>query len=149
VPDIAHRNSVAAPPAHVRQLVATTNGIEAWWTGSPVAGDTSLGARLGVRFGDATEPAAVFEVENDEPGRIAWRCVSGPAEWLGTGISFTFNPGPDGGTTLLFGHTGWSAPTEFFAGCSTNWGAYLISLKSGAEGLGFAAYPEGEISRWN
>lgn len=34
-------------------------------------------------------------------------------------------------------------------GCSTNWGAYLMSLKSGAEGNGFGAYPHGEISRWS
>jgi hypothetical protein len=34
------------------------------------------------------------------------------------------------------------------SGCSTNWGAYLASLKSGVEGLGFRPYPGGEISRW-
>ena len=34
-------------------------------------------------------------------------------------------------------------------GCSTNWAAYLMSLKSGAEGHGFNAYPGGEISRWD
>ncbi len=34
------------------------------------------------------------------------------------------------------------------AGCSTNWGAYLTSLKTGAEGGAFGAYPAGEISRW-
>jgi hypothetical protein len=34
-------------------------------------------------------------------------------------------------------------------GCSTNWGAYLTSLKSGAERGKFAAYPAGEMSRWS
>ena len=34
------------------------------------------------------------------------------------------------------------------SGCSTNWGAYLTSLKAGAEGGAFAAYPASEISRW-
>ena len=28
-------------------------------------------------------------------------------------------------------------------GCSTNWGAYLTSLKTGAEGVGFRPYPQG------
>ncbi len=32
-------------------------------------------------------------------------------------------------------------------GCSTNWAAYLISLKAGAEGHQFAPYPAGEMSR--
>jgi hypothetical protein len=34
------------------------------------------------------------------------------------------------------------------SGCSTNWGSYLTSLKTGAEGFGFQPYPAGEISRW-
>lgn len=34
------------------------------------------------------------------------------------------------------------------SGCSTNWGAYLTSLKTGAEGVEFHPYPQGEISRW-
>lgn len=34
-------------------------------------------------------------------------------------------------------------------GCSTNRAGYLMSLKSGAEGQGFTAYPNGEISRWD
>ena len=38
---------------------------------------------------------------------------------------------------------------EFMSGCSTNWGAYLTSLKTGAETDAFAAYPAGEISRWD
>ena len=33
--------------------------------------------------------------------------------------------------------------------CSTNWGAYLMSLKSGVEGNGFGAFPAGEMSRWS
>jgi hypothetical protein len=33
--------------------------------------------------------------------------------------------------------------------CSTNWGAHLASLKTGAEGRGFGAYRAGEISRWD
>ena len=35
------------------------------------------------------------------------------------------------------------------SGCSSNWGSYLTSLKTGAETSQFAAYPHGEISRWS
>ena len=38
---------------------------------------------------------------------------------------------------------------QFMNGCATNWAAYLMSLKSGAEGEGFNAFPGGEISRWD
>jgi uncharacterized protein YndB with AHSA1/START domain len=148
MPDIAHRISIAAPPADVHELVATTKGIAAWWTGRTVEGDTAIGSRFAVYFGDAAEPAAAFEVESDTMEQIVWRCVAGPDDWRDTLISFEFKPAPDGGTTLLFGHTGWRQATEFMAGCSTNWGAYLTSLKSGVEGDGFGAYPAGEISRW-
>jgi hypothetical protein len=50
---------------------------------------------------------------------------------------------------LLFSHEGWQQENEFMNGCSTNWCAYLMSLKAGAEGDGFNAYPGGEISRWD
>ncbi len=33
--------------------------------------------------------------------------------------------------------------------CSSNWAAYLMSLKSGAEGQKLDASPGGEISRWD
>ena len=52
-------------------------------------------------------------------------------------------------TTLLFTHADWQQASEFMSGCSTNWGAYLTSLKNGAESEAFAAYPAGEISRWD
>ena len=35
------------------------------------------------------------------------------------------------------------------SGCSTNWGAYLTSLKTGAEAAHSRPYPASEISRWD
>jgi hypothetical protein len=46
-------------------------------------------------------------------------------------------------------HADWREANEFMHGCSTNWGAYLTSLKPGAEHGEFAAYPAGEMSRWS
>jgi hypothetical protein len=148
MPEILHRISVDAAPATVHDLVATTDGIGAWWTGRPALGDPTPGGTIAVYFGDADSPAATFTVESDTPDAIVWRCVSGPADWLDTRISFAFRATDDGATTLLFEHSGWREASEFMAGCSTNWGAYLTSLKHGAEGGGFGAYPHGEISRW-
>ena len=133
---ILHRLTIDAAPEHVRQLVATKEGIEQWWTG-----------QIAVSFGDRT--AATFAIEEMTPERIVWRCVGGPSDWIDTTIGFTFEPRADGGTTLRFQHAGWQEETDLMYGCSTNWGAYLMSLKSGAEDNGFAAYPHGEISRWS
>ena len=70
-------------------------------------------------------------------------------DWIDTTITFTLHSRPDDGTTLLFTHADWRETNEFMHGCSTNWGAYLTSLKSGAERGEFAAYPAGEMSRWS
>lgn len=143
--DILHRISIDAPRKRVHDLIATTDGIARWWTGRPVIGDAS---RFSVYFGDAGKPAAVIEIVSDTPGEIVWRVVEGPDTWLDTAITFTLRPRDDHSTTLLFTHSGWREVSEFMSGCSTNWGAYLTSLKHGSEGREFGAYPEGEISRW-
>jgi uncharacterized protein YndB with AHSA1/START domain len=149
MPNILHRISIDAPPERVHQLAATREGIQRWWTGHPVAGDEEVGGQLSVYFGDGAKPAAIFEVVERSPEQIVWRCVEGPGDWIDTRITFALKPKGDGATTLLFSHEGWQQENEFMNGCSTNWAAYLMSLRSGAEGHGFNAFPGGEISRWD
>ena len=146
--EILHRISIAAPAGEAHELIASKEGIERWWTGRTVGGGTAVGERLSLYFSRGEQPSAVMEVVTDTPEQIVWRCVEGPGDWLETRVSFTLKPASDGGTTLLFEHAGWREPNEFMGGCTTNWGAYLVSLKSGAEGNGFGAYPAGEVSRW-
>lgn len=147
--EILHRVSISAPRSEVHDLIATTEGIERWWTGRTVDGGTGVGERLTLYFSRADRPAAVMEVLEDAPEEVVWRCVEGPEDWRETRIAFRLRESSDGGTTLLFEHAGWREPNEFMGGCTTNWGAYLTSLKSGAEGNGFGAYPHGEVSRWS
>ena len=149
MPNILHRLSIAAPPERVQELASTRAGIQRWWTGHPVTGEDTIGGRLSVYFGDRANPAATFEVLESSPERVVWRCIDGPRDWIETRITYGLKPRDDGGTTLLFSHDGWRQENEFMHGCSTNWAAYLMSLKSGAEGQGFNAYPRGEISRWD
>ena len=144
MPDILHRFTIDAPRQRVHDLIATKEGVERWWTGHPNTGDD---AALQVFFGGA-DPAAVMQVA-ETPEQVVWRVVDGPADWIDTTITFALRSRPDGGTTLLFTHAGWREANEFMHGCSTNWGAYLTSLKSGAERGEFGAYPAGEMSRWS
>lgn len=148
MPDILHRISIDSPKDRVHDLIATTDGIARWWTGRPLTGRSAVGERFRVYFGDAEDAAAVMEVVSDTPDEVAWRVVDGPLPWIDTVITFALRPTDDGGTTLLFTHAGWREAGEFMGGCTTNWGAYLTSLKTGAEGRQFAAFPDGEISRW-
>jgi len=148
MPDILHRISIDAPQEEVHDLIATTDGVARWWTGRPLDGESAIGGRFNVYFGDAEKAAAVMEVVTDTPDEVAWLVVEGPDEWIDTVITFALRSDGAGKTTLLFRHTDWRAASEFMSGCSTNWGAYLTSLKTGAEGDAFGAYPAGEISRW-
>jgi uncharacterized protein YndB with AHSA1/START domain len=149
VPDILHRISIDAAPKHVHDLIAGTDGIARWWTGRPLTGEHAVGSSFGVLFGDAERPAAVMRVVTDTTEEVEWEVTDGPDAWVGTRITFTLRPRGQGGTTLLFTHAGWREAGEFMSGCSTNWGSYLTSLKAGAESGAFAAYPAGEISRWD
>jgi uncharacterized protein YndB with AHSA1/START domain len=149
MPDILHRISIDAPTERVHELIATTDGIARWWTGRSPDGSAEIGGHFGVHFGDADQPAAVMQVVADTPDQVTWRVAEGPDSWIGTLITFTLRPHGDDATTLLFTHAGWPEASEFMSGCSTNWGAYLTSLKTGAESGQFAAYPRGEISRWS
>jgi uncharacterized protein YndB with AHSA1/START domain len=148
MPDILHRISIDAPQQRVHDLIASTDGVGRWWSGRPLTGEHAVGSSIGVYFGDSDKPAAVMEVLADNPDRVAWRVTDGPDTWIGTEITFDLRPDGNGGTTLLFTHAGWQQASEFMSGCSTNWGAYLTSLKTGAESDAFAAFPAGEISRW-
>ncbi len=149
MPDILHRISIDAPTGHVHDLIAGTDGIARWWTGRPLDGRAGAGGSFGVYFGDAEKPAAVMQVMADTPEQVTWRVEQGPDSWLDTLVTFVLRPRGENGTTLLFTHSGWREASEFMSGCSTNWGAYLTSLKTGAESGRFAAYPLGEISRWD
>lgn len=149
MPEILHRISIDAPADRVRALVTSTDGVGRWWSGRSAEGSTAVGGTFGVYFGDADRPAAVMTMESDTPAEVVWRVLEGPDSWVGTRIAFTLRPRGDAGTTLLFAHSGWREADEFMGGCTTNWGAYLGSLKSGAEGGAFAAYPLGEVSRWD
>ena len=148
MPDILHRISIDAAREDIHDLVATTGGIARWWTGRPLDGDSTVGGRFGIYFGDADTPAAVFLTESDTADEVVWRVIEGPDAWINTRITFALRPSSNGGTTLLFTHSDWPEASEFMSGCSSNWGAYLTSLKYGAEGAGFHPYPQGEISRW-
>ncbi len=84
-----------------------------------------------------------MQVVADRPDQITWRVEQGPDSWIDTLITFTLRPHRDKGTTLLFTHAGWQEVNEFMSGCSTNWGSYPTSLKTGAEKRPVRAIPAG------
>ena len=81
----------------------------------------------------------VVELSPDD--RVRWRCIQGPAEWVGTTVTFDLKT-TGGETVLLFTHGDWREPVEFSHHCSTKWATVLIGLRSGLEGGVFTAFPD-------
>ncbi len=141
--DILQRLEIAAPPAQVYESFATLEGLQGWWTRT-TTGDPGLGGQLSFFFG-STDPAAVMEVTDLSPERhVGWRCVAGAEEWVGTTVTVDLEPVGDG-TVLRFAHVGWREPTDFMGQCTTNWGLFLLGLRSGLEG-GEATPFTGEVA---
>ena len=110
--DIFHTLRMRAAAEDVLLAVTENDLLRPWW---------------------ASEGAlAVRSLEVAEGRGVAWRCVEGPPEWVGTDIAFAV--ACDGGDTILrFSHRNWHATTEAFAHCTTKWGRVLLALKSHVE----------------
>jgi uncharacterized protein YndB with AHSA1/START domain len=145
--DIRHRIGVNAPITEVYEAIATREGTATWWT-RDVRGEDGEGNTLEFWFGGPERAASMELVELTAPQRVVWRCVEGPAEWIGTTITFDLSK-VDDETVVLFSHAGWAEPVEFMHHCSTAWGYFLLSLKAALEGRTATPYPENaKISSW-
>lgn len=71
-------------------------------------------------------------VESRPNERVKWHCIGGPAEWIGTEVTFQLQA-KQGQTFVLFTHSNWKEPVEFMHHCSTKWATFLLSLKSWLE----------------
>jgi len=145
--DIRHRVGITTDPHRVYDALATSKGLAQWWT-TDVEGDAAPGETLRFFFGGPDASASFEVVEQDPAGRVQWRCVGGPEDWVGTDVVFDIRTSGEE-TVLQFAHANWREPTEFMGHCSTKWAYFLLGLKSGLEGGTFTAYPdEVKISSW-
>jgi uncharacterized protein YndB with AHSA1/START domain len=145
--EIRHRVGINAPASDVYEWLTTTDGLAGWWT-RDVTGEGGVGSTLRFSFGGEDRRADMQVTELDPAGRVVWRCVYGPDEWIGTDIVFELTPNGDE-TVLLFTHANWREPVEFLNHCSTKWALFLFSLKDGLEGRVATPYPKDPaISSW-
>jgi uncharacterized protein YndB with AHSA1/START domain len=143
--DILHRVGVEASASRVYRAVAAREGLAGWWT-EHVSGDENLGGTLSFLFADGGPSMKVLELLPDR--RVAWECLSGPPEWVGTRLSFDLKEDA-GETVLLFAQRGWREPVEFMHACSTKWAVFLMSLKACVETGRGTPYPrDTRVSRW-
>ena len=80
---------------------------------------------------------------------VEWEVTDGPAEWIGTHVTFGLKEEGDY-TIVLFKHEGWREPVEFMYHCSTKWATFLMSLKQLIEtGEGAPSPRDVTISDWH
>ena len=139
MPDILHKIAVKSSPTEAFRVLSTLDGLAGWWT-TDTKGDDNVGGVIGFRFG--TRGGMDMKVlERDPQKGVLWQVVGGPADWIGTRISFELVQDDDF-TAILFKHQGWKEPSEFMHHCSTKWATFLLSLKSLAETGKGRPYPD-------
>lgn len=138
--DILHKVGIeGVEPTKVYEALTTLDGLAGWWT-TDTTGDPVLGGKIHFQFGDrGFFDMEVVELEPDR--RVRWRVVDGPAEWIGTTVTFSLRE-VDGWTVVLFAHEGWAEPIEFMHHCSTKWGTFMMSLKQLLETGTGAPHPD-------
>jgi uncharacterized protein YndB with AHSA1/START domain len=139
MPSIRHFLIIFAAPEKVYHAVTEQDGLAGWWTAETVA-KSEKGHINEFKFGDRYHnKMRVDELISNR--RVAWECLRGDKEWVGTNITFDLEE-KDGKTVLRFAHSGWKDETDFFASCNFNWGYYMQSLKSYCETGQGAPYRE-------
>jgi uncharacterized protein YndB with AHSA1/START domain len=149
--DILHRVGMKSSLDDVYQALATREGLAAWWTTS-TQGDSKVGGMIRLRFSEDGREIGGFDMkvlELEPARRVSWQVVDGPAEWVGTKISFDLKREGDW-TVVLFKHQDWKEPVEFMHHCSTKWATFLMSLKALVEdGKGAPAPDDLKVSNWH
>jgi uncharacterized protein YndB with AHSA1/START domain len=144
--DILHRVGITSAPEEVYAALTTLDGLAGWWTRN-TTGDTGLDGVIAFRFDGGGVDMRVVELV--EGKHVLWEVVDGPAEWIGTQVSFELSRAGDW-TIVLFAHRGWAEPVEFMHHCSTKWATFLLSLKQDLEtGAGTPHPIDVQISDWH
>ena len=145
--DILHRIGVKdSSPDKVYDALTTIEGLSGWWA-SDTKGSVHVGGVIEFRFGPGGFDMQVVELEPAE--HVRWQVVDGPAEWIGTTVSWEIRQEGEY-TIVLFSHLGWKESVEFMHHCSTKWAIFLMSLKSLLEsGSGNPDPRDVSISNWH
>jgi uncharacterized protein YndB with AHSA1/START domain len=129
--DILHRVGIKSSLDEAYKALTTREGLAGWWT-TNTQGESKVDGVIQFRFSAGDREIGGFDMkvlELHPARRVLWQVVGGPAEWIGTRISFDLTQ--DGEySVVLFKHQGWKEPVEFMHHCSTKWAVFLMSLKS-------------------
>jgi uncharacterized protein YndB with AHSA1/START domain len=125
--DIAMQIDVAAAPADVYTALTSTDGVSGWWT---TRNETRGVVGQVDRFWFPDAPMSWdMEVTEATPGEsVRWHCVGGPPDWIGTDVRWTLQES-DGGTLVVFDHTGFAEVGPMFRIVTLGWAQMLERLQ--------------------
>jgi hypothetical protein len=150
--DIIHRIGIRSSANEVYKAISTIDGLANWWT-EEVEGDEQVEGKIKFTFrsdtGDIKGQMIMQVKELSLQKNVRWQCVDGPAEWIGTAITFELSQ-QDDQVIIIFGHRNWREPIEFMAHCSMKWAVFLLSLREYVEtGKGKPSPRDVKIDNWN
>ena len=115
--DIVHRVQMKAARADVFAALAAK-------------ASSARNALAELRLDNVVATMRVAEVEDG--ASVVWRCVDGPADWIGTDVAFDL--AAEGEETVVrFRHRNWRETTDFMGHCSTRWAFLLFDVKARVE----------------
>ena len=82
---LRHAVNITADTAKVREALTTLQGLKGW-TMAEVSGGGSVGGKWSLKY--ANGPTFVWEIAAHDGDRISWKCVEGPGDSVGTGVTF-------------------------------------------------------------
>lgn len=149
---IIHRIGIKAPIADIYKCLSTTEGLAGWWT-EDTKGESKVGNTLYFTFankmGEVIGRMGMKVAALDNNKKVQWTCVEGPADWIGTELTFDLKQEGDQ-VILLFSHSQWKEATESTAHCSMKWAIFLLSLKDlVVNGKGKPSPNDIKIDNWN
>jgi uncharacterized protein YndB with AHSA1/START domain len=132
--ELLHRIDVMAGADALFRALTTSEGLAAFWTPASQA-EPEVGSVAVFRFPQAPVELKMRVDELDEPRRVAWSCLGDFPFWEGTRIIWELGEGPQGGTKVVFRHTGWPEdyPDDEFGSVNDTWGLVVGALKAYAE----------------
>ncbi|WP_423738147.1 SRPBCC family protein [Chitinophaga caseinilytica] len=146
--NILHRVGIKTTSIEaVYRALTSRDQLAAWWTTDTKGEGDKVGNIVAFRFN--TDGFDMKVTKLDAPHHVEWEVVAGPAEWVGTTITFDLKQDGDY-VILLFQHLNWREPVEFMHHCSTKWAIFLLSLKNLIEtGKGEPFPDDVKIDNWN
>ncbi len=129
--DINHEIKIEASPEKIFNALSTVSGLKGWHT-THVEGQPKLNEVLS--FSTPGKPTFRWKVIKSDPNKVvAWECVEGPGDSVGTQAIYTISPAADKRTLVELSHNSWPNQQGNFRKCNTLWGILLHHLKNYVE----------------